>query len=168
MLVYFIIVDRAVQVGQIRAEADGFQSFWEFADGSGIVVFFDVLSGAGNRHAVQKLKEIKIEHLEQRVRRALFRLQVAPFVESALCLTEDFINGFLRIQLLFEYFRVTLVGQCKLIAQIEKSIVDRRCRKHQHLRLYARAYDLAHQNLVAIFAVALMRTDAAFAIAEVM
>ena len=127
-----------------------------------------MLSGAGNRHAVQKLKEIKIEHPEQRVRRALFWLQVAPFVESALCLTEDFINGFLRVQLLFEHFRVALVGQRKLIAQIEEAIVDRRCRKHQHFRLYAGAYDLAHQNLVAIFAVALMRTDAAFAIAKIM
>ena len=127
-----------------------------------------MLSGAGNRHAVQKLKEIKIEHLEQRVRRALFRLQIAPFIESALCLTEDFINGFFRIQLLFEHFRVALVGQRKLIAQIEESIIDWRRRKHQHFRLYPGAYDLAHQKLVAVFAVALMRTDAAFAIAKVM
>ena len=86
-----------------------------------------MLSGAGNRHAVQKLKEIKIEHPEQGIRRALFRLQITPFIESTLCLTEDFVNGFFRIQLLFEYFRVTLVGQCKLIAQIEESIIDWRC-----------------------------------------
>ena len=125
-----------------------------------------MLSGTGNRNAVKHLKEVKVEHPKKRRCRAFLRWEFAPCVEHPLGVSEDFINGFFRIQLLFEYFRVTLVGQCKLIAQIEEPIVDRRCRKHQHLRLYARAYDLAHQNLVAIFAVTLMRTDAAFAMAQ--
>ena len=39
----------------------------------------------------------------------------------------------------------------KLILQVHKTIVDRRCGEHQNFRLYTGTDDLFHQLLIAVF-----------------
>jgi hypothetical protein len=65
-----------------------------------------VLSGAGNRHAIEDFKEIEIQCPKQRVRRSCFRIELAPCIEGFLRLTEYLINRLFGIELLIDKFRV--------------------------------------------------------------
>ncbi len=56
----------------------------------------------------------------------------------------------LRSQFLIDQIRVALIGELKLIAQVQKAIVDRGCGKHQYFRLHSRADDLVHETKVSV------------------
>ena len=51
--------------------------------------------------------------------------QLGPVVERGLRATEDFFDALARLELLAEDFRVALIGQCQLIAQVGEAVVDR-------------------------------------------
>ena len=166
-LIDLVVIDCLIQIREIGAQADGLQPFREFSDFAGIVVSLDMLAGTGNGHAVQHFKKVEIQRAQQRIRRALFRFQLAPCVEGTLCLPKDFIDGLCRVQPLIHDVCIALISQRKLIAQVVETIVDRRCGQHQHLRFDARPDDLAHQYLIAVFPVALVRTGSALAVSEI-
>ena len=46
---------------------------------------------------------------------------------------------------------MTFVGQLQLVLQVVETVVDRSCRKHEHLGLYTLADNLVHQLLIAVF-----------------
>lgn len=109
-------------------------------------------AAASDGNAIQQLKEVKIEGLEQRLCRALTDGQLAPGIECGLCTAEDLINRVRGIQLFVDLGGIPLISQGELIAQISKAIVDRCCREHQHLGLHASADHLVHQAQIAVFA----------------
>ena len=82
-----------------------------------------------------------------------------------LRLPKNIVDGLRCIQLFVQNLRRALVCQCQLIAQIQKSIVDGRRRKHQHFRFDAFSNDFVQQSEVAIFA--LIVTDVISAVSEV-
>ena len=132
-IIDFIVVDCPVKVGQAWPERDGRQPAWEIADVSGIIIFFNVLSGTGNRYAVQQLKKVKVQCFQQSVRGALISGELAPRIESGLRLTEDFVNALGGVKLFVDLCSVSLIGKGKLVFQVDKFVVDRRCGEHQHL-----------------------------------
>ena len=83
-----------------------------------------MLPGSGDRHAIQHLKEVKIQRTQQIVRRALIYVQLAPCVERLLCLAEDLVHRFCGIQLTVHEAAVTLIGKRQLIPQICEAVVD--------------------------------------------
>ena len=107
-------------------------------------------SGAGNGHAVQHLKEVKIQHLEQCIGGPLLGRKTAPFIESLLGPAKDFINSGTGIQFLIDLGRVSLIGQRQLVFQVDKSIVNRGGREHQDLCTNTRADHLIHQLQVTV------------------
>ena len=123
-------------------------------------------SGAGNRHAVQHLKEVEVERPQQCVRSASLGRQLAPCVEGLLRPAEDLVDGFAGVQLRVDDGGVALVGELELVFKIVETVVDRRGGEHQHLRLDARAHDAVQQAEVAVLASLLAGQLAA--VAEVM
>ena len=111
---------------------DATSSAWEIADVSGIIIFFNVLSGTGNRYAVQQLKEVKVQCFQQSVRGAMISGELAPRIEGGLRLTEDFVNALGGVKLFVDLCSVSLIGKGKLVFQVDKFVVDRRCGEHQH------------------------------------
>ena len=81
--------------------------------------------GAGNRYAVQKLKEVKIQGAEQRICSAYLWVEFTPCVECFLGLPKNLVNRFLCIQLFVDELRIALIRNGKLIFQIDKAVVDR-------------------------------------------
>ena len=110
-----------------------------------------MLARPSNGDAVEKFKEIEVQCTEDILCRSFFRWQLGPHVERGLRPAEDFVDVFFRVQLLFDTFRVTLVRECQLIAQIAEAVVDRSCRQHQDLRLDAVPDDGVHQLVVSGF-----------------
>ena len=110
-----------------------------------------MLSRTGNRHTVQKFKEIKIQCPQKLVRCAFIGRELTPCVESLLCLTENFINALRCIELFVHLRCIALIGKCKLILEVNKLVINRRCGKHQHLGFYTCANDFVEQFQVTVF-----------------
>ena len=81
-------------------------------------------SGACNRHTVEKLKEIKIQRAKQGICGAILWVKFAPGIERCLGLPENLVYGLLGVQLFVDGLRISLIGNCKLIFQVGKAIVD--------------------------------------------
>ena len=111
-----------------------------------------MLPAARNGHAVQHLEKIKVQRLEQRFGRAPLCGQLAPCVEGLLCAAEDLVDGMRGVQLVVDLRSIALIGQCQLIAQVVKAVVDRRGREHQHPRAHPCANDLVEQPQIAVLA----------------
>ena len=100
-----------------------------------------MLSGSGDRYAVQQLKKVKIQRPQKSVRRAFFCRKAAPHIERLLCLTEDFVDALCRIELFIDLLGVALIGKRKLIFQVDKFVVYRGRGKHQNFCPNAGAND---------------------------
>ena len=120
-----IVVDGIAQVGQTGAQRDRRESLRELANVRSVVVFFNVLAGAGDGHAVQQLEEIKVQCPQQCIRCALLGGKFAPCIECLLRLTENFVDAFCCRQLLIDLFCVTFISKGKLVFQVNEFIVDR-------------------------------------------
>ena len=66
-------------------------------------------------------------------------------VESSLCLAENIVNGVLGFEKSVDVRGIALVGESKLILQVIKAVVDRRCRQHQYLCLDSGSNHFVHQ-----------------------
>ena len=86
-----------------------------------------MLTRPGNGHAVQQFKEIEIQSTQKCIRCTLFLIQLTPRIEGLLRLLEDIFKAFCRIQSFVQSFGISFIGYGKLILQINKSVVDRRC-----------------------------------------
>ena len=118
-----------------------------------------MLSGSGNGYAIQNFKEVKIKGTEQRIGGAFLYRKFAPGVERLLSLLKNILNGLLGIQLGIDVFGVAFIGNRKLIFQINKTVINRSSRKHQHLGFYTGADDSFHQFHVAVLHGVAVRTD---------
>ena len=129
-----------------------------------------MLAAAGYGHGVQHFKEIETQHAEKTVRCPLLRRKFGPVVVSPLCLSENVIKGTVSIKQVIHTFYLTLVCELKLILQVIESVVDRRCRQHQHLCLYTGLNDLVHQLQIAVLSRIAVIVSSGYlsAVAEVM
>lgn len=109
LLIYLIVVDSRVEIGEVWTLRNRLQTLREFPYFSSIVVLFDVFSRAGNSYAIEHFKEIKIEGSQKSVRSTILRIQFTPGIERSLGLTENFINRFGSIQLIINQRWITLV-----------------------------------------------------------
>ena len=116
LLEYLRVVDRGSQVGQLRAHGYGGLALREGSYGCCVIIPLDVFPTPGNSYAVQQLKEVEVQLLEEGLRSALFDWQLAPCVEHLLRLTEDSIDVGFGVQLFVDLFGVAFVGQCQLVA----------------------------------------------------
>ena len=140
-----VVIDRIAQVSQARPQRDRRETFRKFADVGRVIIFFDMLSGTGDRHAVQQLKKVKIQRPQKSVRRAFFGGETAPRIERLLCLTEYLIDTLCYIELFIDLFGIPLIGKGELIFKVDKFVVDRRCGKHQNFCPDACADDFIQQ-----------------------
>ena len=145
-----IIVYRVRQVGEMGAVRNGRHPFGEFANSRSVIVFFNMLSGSCYRNAVQNLEEVKVQHLQKIIRRAVARLPFAPGVKRLLRVAEYIINGTRGLKFTVNERTVTLIGQLKLVFQIIETRVHRRGGEHQHLSLDAFADNLLEKGCVAV------------------
>ena len=111
----FVVADGIFQIRQVRTVRDRHKPLREFSDRRCIIVFFDVLSGAGNGYAVQHFKEIEVQHFQQIIGRAVARLPLAPCVERLLGISENLVNRAGSLQLTVNLRAVALIGELKLI-----------------------------------------------------
>ena len=111
-----------------------------------------MFTGAGNGHAVQHFKKVKVKRLQQRGRSSFVLFLLVPLVELLLCASENFIYSALYAEFFIDKVRVPLLSKFTLVAKIGQTVVDLGSRKHQNLLLYARAYNTVHQTKVAILA----------------
>ena len=149
---------------------NGSQTCRELADVCRIVVFFDMLTAAGNGDGIEHLEEVEREHIQQVLGCSLAIGKVGPMVILHLGRTEDFFDGPLHIEFVVNQTLVALVGQLQLILQVVEAIVHWRSTQHQHLRTHTSPNHLVHQTQIAVFTwvlVILIRRYLA-AIAEVM
>ena len=129
----FVVGDGAVRaieigvLGQAGAEGDGFQPLREAPDLLRAVIPLDVLAGAGDGHAVQHLKKVKVQIAKKGIRGALLRVQLAPGGEACLGLLEDGVDAPAGIELVVDEVGVALVGKGELVSQVVEAVVDRRC-----------------------------------------
>lgn len=86
-----------------------------------------MLSGTCNGHAVQQLKEIKIQIPQKLVCCALLIWKLAPYIERLLRLPENFIDALGGTELLIHLCGIAFISKRKLIFQINKFVIDRRC-----------------------------------------
>ena len=68
-------------------------------DLGGVIMRLDVSAGAGDGDAVEEFKKLEVEGLEDCVRSALLRRELAPTGEGGLSLAEDFFHGVLGSEL---------------------------------------------------------------------
>src|SRR5699024_9140677 len=108
-------------------------------------------SGTSDGYAIQYFKEVKIQHSKKRISSALIRIQFAPSIESLLGISEYFFNWLLCIQSFIKPTGITFIGECQLITQINKTVINRCRREHQNFRLHTGTNNLFHQSLIAVF-----------------
>ena len=125
-----------------------------------------MLSGARYRHTVQHLEKVKVKITEKIICSPLLHTELAPRIESLLCLPENLVYGFFRVELAVDLRSIALIGQGKLVAQIIKAVIDRRGREHQHLCLDPGPDDLVQKLQITVLFLILAGNFAA--IAEVM
>ena len=125
-----------------------------------------MLSGAGNGHTVQHLKEVEVQCFQQSICGSFLCGALAPRVKGLLRTAENFINRFGCIQLAVNVFGVALICKGKLVFQVIEPVVDRRGREHQNLGLDACTHHTIHKTQVAVFPV--IFTGNIAAVAEVM
>ena len=73
-------------------------------------------------------------------------------VECGLCLTENIVNGVLSFEKSVDVRGVALVGESKLILQVIKAVVDRRCRQHQYFGFDTGSNHFVHQLEITVLA----------------
>ena len=150
LLKNLVVVDGILQIRQVRTQRDRLQARGECADGACVIVFLNVLAGTGNRDAVQQLKKVEVQHLEQIFGCAVARLPLAPCIKCPLRISENFVNRTAGIEFFVNIIGVSFVSQGKLIFQVIEAVVDRRGGEHQHLCFHACTDDLFHQGYIAI------------------
>ena len=64
---------------------------------------------------------------------------------------ENRINIRFCIQFLIKISRITLISKRKLIAKVIETVINRRCRKHQHLSFHARFNHPVHKSHISVF-----------------
>ena len=92
-----------------------------------------MLSGTGNSNRIKHFKEIEVQHLQQIRCSTLVWFPFTPGIEGSLRIPEYLIDRTSGIQFFIDNISVSLVSQSDLVLQVIKSIIDRRCRKHQNL-----------------------------------
>ena len=122
-----------------------------------------MLSGTGYRYTVQKFKKIKIKRPQQRIRRARFGRQFAPRIVCCLRLTEDFVNAFCCCKFFIDLLGIALISKSELIFQVDKLVIDRRCREHQDFCSHTRSDNSVHKFQITVFLCVLSRNFAAVA-----
>ena len=73
-------------------------------------------------------------------------------VEGSLCLAENIVNGVFGFEKSVDVRGIALVGESKLILQVIKAVVDRRCRQHQYLCLDSGSNHFVHQLEITVLA----------------
>ena len=126
----------------------------EAANGRGVVVGGDVLPRTCDGQGIEEFEEIEVEQVEQALRGSFFRFEAAPGVEGLLGAAEDLVDSGFGLELGIHRFGPAFVGEGQLVAQVVEAVVDRRCREHEDFGLNAFLDDLAHEALVAVFALA--------------
>ena len=149
-LIDLIVVDRITEVRQAGPERDGFQALREFTDISRIVVLLNVSPGSCDGYAIQHLKEVKVQVLEQFICSSFFSRQFAPCIKCFLGSAEDLVNRGGCIKLFIDLRRVALISQCKLVFQVVETVVYRCRREHQHLCSDTSSNDLIQQLEISI------------------
>ena len=107
-----------------------------------------MLAGTGNRHAVEQFKKLKIQGFQNGLWSAFLCRKFAPACECPLCLAKYFFDTVAGLEFGGEVFRFPLISERKLVTQVRKSIVYRRCRQHENFCFHASAYDLVHEALI--------------------
>ena len=148
---YLVVIDRSGQSSQRRTRTVRRQAGRELADGGSVVIFFNVLAGAGNGHGVQQFEEVEIQTVEERFRSALLGRKFAPGVELPLRLTENLVDGVCGGKFFVPLFCSPLVGQGDLVLEVVEAVVHRSRRKHQHFGTDSRADDPVHQAHITVF-----------------
>src|SRR5574344_69524 len=92
LLVDLVIIYRRRKIRKTRPLRYRLASFRKFADLLSVVIFFDMLSGSGNRNRIQYFKEIKVQRFKETVHSTSLHWQFAPGIKSSLCLTKYFID----------------------------------------------------------------------------
>ena len=144
----------AVEVGHIfsfrqrAAERKRLTPLRKHAYVPGVIKSLNMLAGTRYSHAVQQVEEVEVQRIQNSLRRAFFRRQLRPGVECSLRPAEYFLHASGTAEFLAQVIRISFIGQGELIAQIGKTVVHRRCRKHEHPGLHAFAYDLVHESLI--------------------
>ena len=151
LLEYLVIIDCLFQIGQFGAQRNRFQPCRESANGTGVIILLNMLSGTGDGNGIQHFKEIKVQHLEEVRSGTLLSRPFAPRIKRLLRIFENIINAAGRIQFFVNRSRITLIGKRQLIFQVVKSIVDRRCRQHEDLRLNTSPNHFVEQFQIAVF-----------------
>ena len=75
-------------------------------------------------------------------------------------LLENILHVFGGIQPLIKGLRIALIGKGNLVLQINKTVVDRRCREHQNFGFNSGTNHLIHQTLVSVILRLAVRTNA--------
>ena len=110
-----------------------------------------MLSGSCNSYTIQYFKEIKIQSSQKSICGSLFRIQFAPCIKCLLSLTENILQRFACVKLAVEILSIAFIGNCQLVSQIHKSIINWCSRKHQDLCLNACTNNFIHQFHISIF-----------------
>ena len=164
LIVDLLIGDVAWEARDGRPLCDGLPARRETADAAHVVVFLDVAAGAGDGDAVEQAEEVEAQTTQQGLCRARFRRLFAPVTIGTLHLREDFPYARLGREFPVYIRGVPLVGQRELVLEVAETVVDRRRREHEHLRLDAALHDVVQETQVAVLPAAV---DVAVAVAEV-
>ncbi len=146
-----VVIDGLLQVRKGRAAGYRRKPGRELAYGCCVVVCLNVFTTAGDGDGIQNLEEVEAEHSEKAVRSALFAGKLCPDVIGFLRLTEDVVNGRLRIEKVIHTADIAFIGQLELVLEVVEAVIYRRGGEHQDLSLDSSTDDLVHQAEIAVF-----------------
>ena len=137
LLINLVVVDGRFQVGQRRLLGDGLEPLGEAANGRGIIILLDMLSGTGNGHAVEDFKEIKIQHFQKISGGAFLRGPIAPCGKGTLRIAEYFIQAAADVHFSVYNVRMPLIGKGNLIFQVTETVIHGGSGQHQDFGFHA-------------------------------
>ena len=138
-----------IELCEFRVKRERRSACRKRADIGRVVKGLDMLAGTGDGHTVKQLEKVKIEHIENRRCRPLFRRQFRPVVEDFLRPAKYLIDIFGGIEFFIDFLRLPFVCQCKLVSQIGKAVIDRCGGEHENFCFDAGSDDFVHQLLIA-------------------
>ena len=151
LFINLIIINGRFQVGQRRLLGDGLEPLGEAANGRGIIILLDMLSGTGNSHAIQDFKEIKVQHFQKICRGAFLRGPIAPCGKGTLGIAEYFIQAAADVHFSVYNVRMPLIGKGNLIFQVTETVIDGGGRQHQDFGFHASPYYFVQELQIAVF-----------------
>ena len=123
--------------------------------------------GTSYGDTVQDFKKVEIQHLKQIFGCPICRFPFAPCVKGSLSIPENFVYRARSVQFFINEIRIAFIRQRQLVLQIIGSVIDWRCRKHQHLCFDTLSNHFIKQCKVTIFFFVIL-TECLSSIAEIM